>query len=468
MTSKKYLTVFSLTMINLATVLSIRNWPVTAEYGFSSISFLLLAMLFFFIPCALVSAELASSIPKAGGVFAWVKEALGHRLGFLAIWLQWVENVVWYPAIISFIAASFAYMIAPSLSQNPWYQFFMITGIFWLVTCVNLAGMKVSSWISTFAVIFGTLIPGVLIISLALTWVSNGHHFEITFSWQNVFPKFDHIADWAFLAGIFLSFCGIEMSAVHATDVINPQKNYSRAIAISATLIMILSILGTLAIAIILPKTEISLVSGSIEALYKFLSQWNLSWLIPILAASIGLGALGGVSTWAAGPCRGLLAAAQNGDFPPFMHKSNKHNMPVVVMIIQASIVTLLAILFVFMPNVNSSFWLLSVLAAEVYLIMYILMFLSAIVLRYKKPTLHRPYKIPGGNLGMWVVSGLGLMGSLFAMVLGFFPPSQIQTGSFLFYELFLSIGIIVCTSIPFIIFQFRKETWLLPHEHNK
>jgi amino acid transporter len=120
------------------------------------------------------------------------------------------------------------------------------------------------------------------------------------------------------------------------------------------------------------------------------------------------------------------------------------------------------------MPNVNSSFWLLSVLAAEVYLIMYIFMFLSAIVLRYKKPTLHRPYKIPGGTLGMWIVSGVGLIGSLFAMVLGFFPPSQIQTGSFLFYELFLSIGIIVCTSIPFIIFQFRKESWILPHEHTK
>ena len=224
---------------------------------------------------------------------------------------------------------------------------------------------------------------------------------------------------------------------------------------------MFLSVLGTLSVAIIIPKTEISFVSGSIEALYKFLQQWNMSWMVPVVAICIALGALGGVSTWAAGPCRGLLAAAQNGDLPPFMHKSNKHNMPVVVMIIQASIVTVLAILFVFMPNVNSSFWLLSVLAAELYLLMYILLFISAIILRYKKPFLERPYKVPGGNIGLWVVSIIGIIGSLFAMVVGFFPPPQIHTGNILFYELFLSIGIIVCSSIPFIIFQFRNEKWL-------
>ena len=80
-------------MINVATILSIRNWPVSAEYGLSSVVFLLLALLFFFIPAALVSAELATGWPQAGGVFVWVKEALGPRLGFLAIWLLWIENV---------------------------------------------------------------------------------------------------------------------------------------------------------------------------------------------------------------------------------------------------------------------------------------------------------------------------------------------------------------------------------------
>jgi amino acid transporter len=342
----------------------------------------------------------------------------------------------------------------------------MIIGVFWLVTYINLGGMKISGLVSTVAVILGTLIPGILIISLGILWCISGLPSEISFNWTQLFPKFNHISEWAFLAGILLSFCGIEMSSVHAIDVVNPQKNYSKAIGTSALLIMILSILGTLSIAIILPKSEISLVSGSIEALYKFLGQWGLSWAVPIVAGCMAIGALGGISTWAAGPCRGLLAAAQNGDFPPFMHKSNKHTMPVTVMLLQASIVTILAILFVFMPNVNSSFWLLSVLAADLYLVMYILLFFSVLTLRYTKPDMKRPYKVPGGKVGIWVVSLMGLLGSFFAIVVGFFPPPQLQTGSILFYELFLFIGILLCSSIPFILFQFRKDSWLLPHEH--
>ncbi len=87
----KKISVFILTMINIATILSIRNWPISAQYGLSSIVFLTLALLFFFIPAALVSAELATAWPQKGGIFVWVKEALGHRLGFLAVWLLWLD-----------------------------------------------------------------------------------------------------------------------------------------------------------------------------------------------------------------------------------------------------------------------------------------------------------------------------------------------------------------------------------------
>jgi amino acid transporter len=79
---KRVLSVFMLTMINVATIGSIKNWPVTAEYGFASVFYFLFATLIFFIPVSLVAAELATGWPKTGGVFAWVKEAFGHRTGF--------------------------------------------------------------------------------------------------------------------------------------------------------------------------------------------------------------------------------------------------------------------------------------------------------------------------------------------------------------------------------------------------
>lgn len=450
-------------MINLATILSIRNWPMSAKYGLSSISFLILAMLVFFIPSAMASAELATHFPKKGGIFIWVKEALGHRVGFLSVWLLWIENVVWYPVILSFIATSFAYSFNQSLSANNWYMFAMITGIFWIITCTNLMGMTLSGWISSLGVIFGTLIPGVLIIILSIIWICKGLPSNISFSWKAMVPDITNFSKLSYLAGILLSFCGMEMSAVHAKDVENPQKNYSRAIFISGFIIILLTILGTLSIAIVIPQNDVSLLSGSMEAIYKLLSSIGLHNLVHLVAILIAVGALGGVSTWTAGPCRGLLAAAEDGDFPPLMRRANKHNMPINLMIMQAIIVSLLSIVFIFMPTVSSSFWLLTVLSSQLYLIMYILMFMSCIILRYKEKNSPNAYKIPGGNIGLWGVNILGLISCIFTIVIGFFPPEGIGITNKLFFELFLLSGIIIFCGAPFLIYAMRTEKWIHP-----
>lgn len=454
----KSINIFLLTMINLATILSVRNWPVSAQYGLASVGFLILAMVCFFIPAALVSAELATGWPQKGGVFVWVKEALGHRLGFLAVWLLWIENVVWYPIILAFIAASFAYAINPLLANNHWYMFFMIIGIFWLVTYVNFGGMKLSGWISTTSVILGTLLPGILIIILGMIWMGKGYKSQIQFSWGGILPKLNSFSELAFLAGILLSFCGIEMSAVHAKDVEHPKKNYPRAIFLSASVIVVLTILGTLAIAAIIPQKDISLVSGSIETIYHVFEAFKLTYFIPVIAVLIAIGALGGVSTWVAGPCRGLLAAAEKGDFPPIMRTVNEHSMPVNLMIMQGVIVSILASVFIFLPNVSSSFWMLTVLSSQLYLIMYILMFIAAIILRYTRKDVERTFSVPGGNVGMWIVSGIGCVSAFFAILLGFLPPPGVVYKSTLGFVLFLIIGILLACGIPFLLFAFRKR----------
>ncbi len=458
----KKISVFVLTMINIATILSIRNWPISAEYGLSSIVFLFLALFFFFIPAALVSAELATGWPHQGGIFVWVKEALGHRAGFLAVWLLWLENVIYYPTILSFVAVTLAYSIDPALGHNKWYTFSVIITLFWIITWANLRGMKVSGWISSVTAICGTILPGTLIIGLGLAWWFLGYPSSITFSFKELMPKIEHLSDLAFLAGILLSFGGIEMSAVHAKDVDHPQKNYPRAIFFSASIIIALTILGTLAIAVIIPKNEINLLSGGIEAIYSFFARFGMESFIPVIAILIAFGALGTVSTWAAGPCRGLLAAAEKGDFPPFMQKVNRVEMPVTLMIMQGIIATLLSSAFIFMPTVSSSFWMLTVLAAETYIVMYILMFISAIVLRYTRKNVPRHYRIPFGNVGMWVVSLMGIFGCLFTLFIGFIPPATIESTKFISFELIIGIGLFIFCAFPLIIFQLRP-LWMTP-----
>ncbi len=115
---KKPLGVFSLVMINVIAVDSLRTLPISAHYGSSIIFYYLLAAITFFIPAALVTAELATGWPTKGGIYAWVKEAFGAKVGFLIIWLQWIYNIVWYPTILSFVAVTIAYLIKPIILKS--------------------------------------------------------------------------------------------------------------------------------------------------------------------------------------------------------------------------------------------------------------------------------------------------------------------------------------------------------------
>jgi len=459
MSTKKKLTIGMVALINVAAICNIKNFPLLAEYGLSIIFFLFLSSVFFFIPVALVSAELASSYPDRG-VYTWVREALGPRLGFLAIWLQWIENVIWYPTILSFIAATFAYIFDPSLATNKIFVLFMILATFWPMTFVNFLGMRVSGWISSLSALLGTMIPIALIIILGFWWMFSGHPMQFEFSRSNFFPDLASVQQLVLLSGILLGLAGMEMSAVHAHDVEDPRRNYPRAIFLSATLILIFSVLGALAIAAIVPNQEIELASGSMEAFSLLFEMLNMKWATPVIAAIMTFGALGMMSTWIVGPSRGLYATVEHGDLPPIFHKTNEKGMPVNILITQALIVTGLSFVFLFMPSVSSSYWILVALASILYMMMYVLLFIAALRLRHKHPHIQRAYQVPGGLPGLWIICLLGIFGSTSGFILGFLPPSQLDTGGLIQFESFLiGAGAIFCL-LPFLIYSLRKAHW--------
>jgi len=455
-----------LTMINVATIGSVKNWPVTAEYGLYSVFFFLLATLIFFIPTALISAELATGWPQIGGVFAWVKEAFGHRTGFLASWLQWMQTIVWYPTALGFIAATIAYIFNPALAKNPIYTFCVILVIFWGITLINFRGMRTSGWISSLGMILGTFLPGFFIIGLGFTWYFQGNPTQIDFTLANFIPDMTKLSQLVLFTGVMISLAGIEMSAVHALDVENPRKNYPKAILYSALIILGLSIPGVLSIAIVIPQEEISLLAGTIQAIAFFFEQYNLKMLLPLIAFLIALGTMASVSTWTVGPVKGILAAAQSGDFPPLFRRINKNAMPKPLLILQAVVVSFLALPFVISKSLNEAYWILLAMVTELYLLMYILMFAAAIKLRYSQPKAERLYKVPGGKVGIWIVAGIGILGAAFTMVMGILPPKNIATTHRIPYMVLMVLGVIVFTLGPSIILLFQKPSWKRKLEH--
>ena len=239
MSNKKHaLTVFSLTMITVGSVDSIRNLPATAVFGSQLIFFFILGAVFFLIPTALISAELASGWPRQGGIYIWVKEAFGKKAGFLAIWLQWIENVIWYPTILSFVAGTVGYLINPALTNNPYFLWLVILVSFWGATFINLRGMRSSAMFSNICALSGLLLPMALIIGLGAAWVIGGNPMQIHFSAQDLIPHWHDHSIWVSLTAIMMSFCGIEIATVHASDVNNPQRAFPQALTYSVFIIL--------------------------------------------------------------------------------------------------------------------------------------------------------------------------------------------------------------------------------------
>ena len=450
-TKQRSLTIFSLTMITVGSVDSIRNLPATALFGSQLIFYFMLGAFFFLLPTALVSAELASGWPKQGGIYIWVKEAFGKRIGFLAIWLQWIENVIWYPTILSFVAGTIGYLINPTLPHNPYFLWAVIVSCFWGVTFLNLRGMHSSALFSNLCSLAGLLLPMSLIIGLGVVWIVQGKPVQIELDIQHIIPQVTDKSMWVSLTAIMMSFCGIEIATVHANDVENPQHAFPQALIYSVGIILSTLILGSLAIALILPANHINLVAGIMQAFAAFFNSYHMAWMMPIIAVMLVLGGLGGVSNWIIAPTKGLLVASQDGNLPEIFQQTNAQGAPVVMLYAQAMIVTVLSGLFLFMPSVNGSYWLLTALAAQLYMLMYLLMFLAAIKLRFSYPTHYRAFRIPGGMLGLLGVAVIGIIGVFVTLVVSFMPPTNINVGNIVQYEATLIIGLCLMCAPPLI-----------------
>lgn len=455
---KRVLSVFTLVMINVIAVDSLRSLAIGANYGLSLIFYYLLAALIFFVPIALISAELATGWPKVGGLYVWVREAFGKRWGFFAIWLQWIYNIVWFPTILSFVSGTLAYLIAPSLAENKMYMVSTILISFWLATLANCFGMRISGIISTLGAIFGTLLPMLLIIGLAMTWLISGNPSSIEFSYQQLIPTFSSIDHSVLFIGILFGLLGIEMSAVHAEDVKNPQRDYPRALLISGSIIIVSLILSSLAIAIVVPHDQIKLISGLIEAFEIFFNTFHIPWMSKIVVFLIIFGATSSVSAWIIGPAKGLLAAADDGCVPRFLEYSTKKGVPIALLMVQGLIFTTLCLIFIFMPTVNSSYWILSALTAQLSMFVYLFLFAAAIKLRYSQPDLVRAFRVPGGKLGIWTTGLIGMITCTLTILIGFFPPPEIEVGNIYLYETILIVGILFFCGMALWLYNVEQE----------
>lgn len=456
------ISVFALSMLITGAIDSLRNLPTTALFGTSIIFFFVIAAICFLLPTSLISAELSAKYPDKGGIYDWVKMAFGPGVGFLAVWLQWINTVVWYPTILSFIAGLIAYLINPSLVHNKYFLVSVILVVFWLSTIFNLKGIKSSAKYAMICGFFGMALPMFLVCVLGLEWVISGKPIAIDLTVKSLIPNFSSGNNWIALTAIITSFLGMELATVHVKNISNANKVFPKALMFSVIFVFVTMILGSLSIAFVLPKDKISLVDGIMQAFSFFFNQAGIGWITPVIALLIIIGSIGGLTNWIISPAKGLLFAAQDGFLPKVFHKSNKNDVPVVLLFVQAAIVSLVCLVFLFMPSVNGAYWLLTDLSTQLYVFMYVIMFFAAIALSLKNKNKNIKnknicFKIPGGNYGTILTCSLGLIGCCVALIVGFIPPGNIDVGTVFHFEMMFGVGILVMC-LPVWIFKILRE----------
>lgn len=468
-TAKGSLTMIAMAIMIITSILSLRGLPSEAKFGIQSIFYYVFAAVVFLLPFSLVCAELASTYTKSGGLYRWISEAFGPRWGWTGMYLEWQTIVIWFPTVLMFGAASLAYIFWPesfdrALASNKFYTLAIAMFIYWAATFNSFRGQKMANRLSTLGGLFGTIIPGAILIILGVVYVSMGKPVALTDI--SFFPDFTNLSTIVLAASIFLFYGGMEMQAVHINDMNNPAKEYPRSVFIAMIVIVALYALGTLVIGVVIPSDNINLLQSLLVAYKALWSAFDLGWLGNVMALFIMFGVIGQVSALVTGPATGLMAVAQSGYLPMSMQKVNKNGVNKPVLWVEGIFVTVLTLVLLVLPTVESAYQIMSQMATIIYLVMVLFIYAAFLRLRRTQPLKARGFKVPGGNVGKWIVAVVGIFGAFAALILSFLPPSQIATGSPVIYIGILVLGVCMFVALPLVVYACRKPSWRNPNAH--
>src|SRR5215217_4336607 len=448
----------ALAMMTTSSVASLRPAPSMAIYGLASIFLYLIPAVVFLLPTSLVSAELASG--WSGGVYKWVSEGISKPMGFLAVWCQFAMTVFYYPSLLGFVASTLAYVINPDLATSGLWTAVVIMVCYWAGVWVSSRGTSGVAGLASGGLIIGTLIPGAVLVVLGMVFLGQGNESAAPMTASHLLPAWAGLASLVLIVNNFLSYSGMEMNAVHVSSLREPGKEFPKSIFFAMALVLLIFIPPALAISWIVPAEELSLTAGIMQAFDAILANFSAQWLTPILGIMLVTASLAGMLTWLAGPSKGLLLISrEEGYLPPFLQRLNKNGVQQNILVTQGLVTTVIALGYALIPDVSSAYWIFSVITTQVYLIMYLLMFVAAVRLRRNDPDHPRGYRAP-----MLVgLCGVGFAAALAALLIGFIPPSQFGEGNLGLYLLIVGGGALgLGLLVPYLFYRARKPSWKL------
>jgi amino acid transporter len=450
---KTFISWTSVAMMTVGAIGYLGSTPTLSVLGLASVFLYALPAIMFLLPASLVSAELASG--WEGGVYNWVREGISAPMGLLAVWCQFAQTIFYYPTLLAYVAGTLAYVIDPSLANNGVFTAVIIVVLFWGSVLVSSRGRGLVAKLASGGTLIGTLIPGVLLVVFGVIYLLQGNQSAAPMDAHHLLPAWNGLASIVLIVNSFFTYAGVEVNAVHVDELRDPGREFPRAMFVASAVVLVIFVFPTLAISWVIPTQTISLTAGVMQAFDAMLKHLHLGFVLPVIALALAIGALGGMIAWLDGPSEGLLKIGrEQGYLPLYFQKVNDKGIQLHILIAQGVVITVIGFLYALIPSVNSAYWVFAAMATQVYLIMYVLMFIAAITLRHKQPDHPRGYRVPA--LGLQCA--LGVASSVAAFLIGFVPPSQFGHSSPLLYGLLILAGILALGVVPPLVLEWRRK----------
>jgi amino acid transporter len=421
-----------LLLFSVSAILTIDTLASAASLGVSWFTWWGITMVVFFVPYGLMTAELGAAWPGEGGVYVWVREGLGARWGSLCAWFYWINNAYWIPSVYMVFAGTFfSIFLRERLPEDlregeaaTWVQAGIALVLTWLTVLLGVVRLQVSKWVPNVGAvvkvsIFGSL--GLLGASALLSGRPPANDFSLGRFW----PRWSD--SLAYLPVLYYNALGFELMSSAGDEMKDPQRDVPRVVLLSGLLISVIYTLGVAGILLAVPLSELSLLTGTWDALAALGRMWGGAGDAVVLLLGVGFlyACIANIVTWSLGVNRVAAAAAEEGALPAFLgtlHPTFK--TPYVAFAVMGAIASALLVGNAALASTASNaFWMVFKLSGLCFLLSYLLLFPAFVALRRKQPAHPRPYRMPGSPLAVTAAAVVCWLAIALMCVL-FFKPS--------------------------------------------
>jgi amino acid transporter len=392
---KRVLKRFDMLLFTVCAILIVDQLAASAAIGTSSIFWWLFTLVFFFVPYGLITAELASSYPEQGGIYAWVRRAYGARWGARTSWLYWVNVALWMPSVYLLFSGILAQILGIELAL--WTQIALAIALTWITIWVDIASLSHGKWVPNLGAVLKAGI--MLAIGGGGAWYAINHGVANDFSVAGMTPKWTD--GLGFLPVIVYNFLGFELLSGASEEMENPRRDVMVSIALGGLLITFFYLLGTVGILVALPVDRIGLVEGLVDTLRVLFGDSRPAQVFVFVLGAAALYTLyANMVTWTMGANRSIAEAAYRGDMPRVFGRMHAQNQtPLGASIITGIVSTVVIVLYgLIASTAEDLFWTLFKFSTIVFLLPYLLMFPAFIALRRGHQAQPGGFRLGGGH----------------------------------------------------------------------